>query len=136
MLPPFKMCRQAQVVKFLRRFFQKADGGVRGGAPRIGVFFLKLFLLRLHGSKEKAAKCDGFIRETVRLLFGDLLIHRKRSPFPAGEGLLAELLTLFQSFCSAFFKKRTECEAEPHGHGLSFFGAFFLWPIASKKKCG
>ena len=57
------MSRSAHfVLKFLRRFFQKADR-VWGGAPRIGIFFLELFLLCLLGSKEKAADCDGRFRE-------------------------------------------------------------------------
>jgi hypothetical protein len=57
-----KMRRSAHfVLKFLLRFFQKADG-VWGGAPSVGIFFLELFLLCLLGSKEKAAKCAELIR--------------------------------------------------------------------------
>jgi hypothetical protein len=60
-----KMCRSAHfVVKFLLRFFQKADGGVWGGTPTDTAFlFLELFFLRLRCQRKKAAKWAGRLRE-------------------------------------------------------------------------
>ena len=46
------------------------------------------------------------VRETVCLLFGDLLIHRKRSPFPAGEGFMRRIAHFVLKFLiQTFFKK-------------------------------
>ena len=76
------------------------------------------------------------VLETVCLSSGDLLIHRKRSPFPAGEGFMSRSAHFVLKFLiQTFFKKRTGGVWGGAPTDTAFlFWSFFLAPAVSKKK--
>ena len=136
MLPPFEMRRFAYFVsKVLIQTFFKKFGGAWGGAPRIGVFFLKLFLLRLLWSKEKAAKWDGLFREKG-LLFGGRSPHPPQAvPLPRWGRLYEQTCPFcFKVFDPNFFQKVWRGFGRRPKNRRFFFGAFFLRLRCQRKK--
>ena len=134
----FSLCpmrRRAKVVKFLRRFFQKADGGVWGRAPTDTAFLFWRFFLAPAVSKKKAAACDGLFRENG-LLFGGRSPHPPQAvPLPRW-GRLHELICsfCFKVFGSKLFSKSLAgFGAAPQVSAFSF-GAFLLCLLGSKEK--
>ena len=76
------------------------------------------------------------VLETVCQSASVLLIHRKRSPFPAGEGFTEPTRSLcFKVFDQNFFQKVLRgCVGQSPTDTAFLFWSFFLWPFASKKK--
>ena len=73
------------------------------------------------------------VRETVCLSSGDLLIHRKRSPFPAGEGFMSRPAHFVSKFLRRFFQKADGDWGGAPSVGI-FFWSFSFVPSWFKRK--